>query len=199
VFKLIRVLGILALGTGTALIATAQPGTPETVLSPTVAAVAKLADNLDRADVSLQAKRMVEELDACEMSRVFGMRRPRRGGVGIGTAVKAGHRDSIEDLVRDWSGAKPPTKEELKTHQKDLLRVARVTRAMAELAPHRKNIYIPMNNAKMDERWKQVCADFKTTTRDMQTAVEKAEPAETRQVAIRLQRTCDACHQLVGR
>jgi hypothetical protein len=197
-FTLARFLGMFALGLGMALAASAQPGTPERDLSPTVAAVQKLADSLDRADVTVQAKKIVDEFDGCEVSRVFTLKRPRRGGVGIGSAVKAGHKNSIEDLVRDWSGPKPPTKDELRTHQKDLLRVARVLQVMAELAPFRRDIYVPKNNEKIAEDWRQVSAEFKTVTRSLRDAIEKAEPAKTRQVAIRLQRTCSTCHKLVG-
>ncbi len=87
----IRVLGIVLLGSGATLVANAQQETKDKDLSPTVAAVLKLAHCLDRPDVAVEAKRMVQELDACEMSRVFSVKRPRRGGVGIGSAVKAGH------------------------------------------------------------------------------------------------------------
>ena len=65
-------------------------------------------ETLDRHGLGRRAKKIVDELDACEVSRVFTLKRPRRGGVGIGSAVKAGHKDSIEDLVRDWSGPRPP-------------------------------------------------------------------------------------------
>lgn len=198
-FTLARALGILLLGTVAALTATAQPGTPERTLRPTPAAVLKLSNCLDRADVAVEAKRMVDELDACEMSQVFTLKRQRRGGLGIGSAVKAGHKDSIEELVQDWAGPKPPTREELQTHQKDLLQAVRVMQAMAELAPYRSHIYLPRNNEKMAEEWRQVSAEFKTTSRALHDAIEKADPARTRQVAVQLQRTCYACHKLAGR
>jgi hypothetical protein len=119
--------------------------------------------------------------------------------MGIGSAVRAGHRDSIEALVQDWSGSKPPTREELQLHQHDLLQTARVIRAMAELAPHRRSIYVPANNERMGEKWQQVCGEFKTVTRDLQLAVADINEARTRQAAIKLQKTCNACHQIVGR
>jgi hypothetical protein len=195
-----RFLGILTLGLGVALVASAQPGTPGSNLSPTIAAVKKLADSVDRPDVARQAKKLVDELDACEVSRVFVLTRPRRGGgLGIGSAVKAGHKDSIEDLVRDWSGPRPPTKEELQTHQDDLLRVARVVQAMAELAPFRRDIYVPANNEKMAAGWRQVSAEFKTVSRALREAIEKSDQAETRRAAVQLQQTCNNCHKLVGR
>jgi hypothetical protein len=190
---------IVALGLGLTVVASAQQGTPQRNLSPTVAAVQSLADSLNSGDVTSRAKKIVEEFDACEVSRVFSRTRTHRGGVGIGSAVKAGHKDSIDDLVRDWSGSRPPTKEELETHQKDLLRVARVLQVMAEVAPFRRTIYVPENDKNAAEQWRQVCTEFKTVSRDLHWAIERAEPAETRKVAGRLQQTCNACHKLVGR
>jgi hypothetical protein len=193
-----RFVTIVALGLGAALAAAAQSGAPGGNLSPTVTAVRNLADTLERPDVSLRAKKIVEEYDGCEISQVFTLRRPRRGGLGIGSAVKAGHKDSIDELVRDWSGPRPPTKDELETHQKDLLQVARVLQAMAELAPFRAQIYVPRNNEQMAASWRQVSVEFKVVTRALRDAIAKTDPVETRSVAVRLQRTCSACHKLIG-
>jgi hypothetical protein len=195
-----RVLGLITFGLGVGLVAHAQPGTPERKINPTVAEVLKLADCLERPDVSVRAKKIVDDPDnACDISLVFRRTRPRGGGVGIGSAVKAGHQNSIDDLIRDWSGRRPPTKDELHTHQKDLLQVARVLQAMAELAPFRVHIYVPRNDQQKAAEWQKVSADFKAITRALREAIDQRDPAETRNVAIRLQRTCDACHQLAGR
>jgi hypothetical protein len=166
--------------------------------SPAVAAVLKLANNVDEPDVADKAKKIVDEIDPCGISRVFTIRRPR-GGVGIGSAVKAGHRDSIEDLVQDWAGSRPPTLQELQTHQKDLLQVTRVLQAMAELAPHRWPNYVPQKEKGHIEEWRKVSAEFKAVTRDLREAVTATEPAETRKAAVRLNQTCAACHKVAGR
>jgi hypothetical protein len=190
---------IVVCALGVALAAAAHEEAPRRAVSPTVAAVLALADTLDKGDVPQRAKRIVEELDPCQTSRVFARTRPNRGGAGIGTAVQAGHGDSIEELVRDWSGHRPPTKEELTMHHRDLLRVAHVVQAMAELAPFRRSIYVPENDKAMNERWTEVCAQFKAVGRAMGDAIDRGEPAETRKVAIRLQQTCNACHEIARR
>jgi hypothetical protein len=69
---------------------------------------------------------------------------------------------------------------------------------MAELAPHRLPNYVPPNEEKKAEEWRKVSAEFKAVTRDLRDAVEKTEPARTRQAAVRLQQTCAACHKLAG-
>jgi hypothetical protein len=132
---------ILVLGLGVGLFASAQPEAPTEETRPAVTAILKLAANLDRGDTSREARKIVAVHDSCDLSSVFSMK--RRGGVGIGSAVKAGHKDSIEHLVRNWSGAQPPTREEVETHRQDLLQVAQVLQAMAELAPYRMPRYPP--------------------------------------------------------
>jgi hypothetical protein len=196
-FTSARVLGLLVFVLGVGLVAAGQTGKP-VEHSPAVAAVLKLADNLEAPDVAIQAKKIVTEINPCGVSRVFTVRRPPRGGVGIGSAVQAGHKDSIDDLVRDWAGARPPTLKELQTHRKDLLQVSRVLQAMAELAPHRVSEYVPQKDEKRAGEWRKVSAEFKAATRELRDAVEKTKPDETRKAAVRLKQTCVACHMLVG-
>ena len=164
-------------------------------LNPTVAAVVRLSNELDRPNLSLHAKHLVDTLEICDVPLVF--RQKKRGGPGIGSAVEAGHKDSINELVADWSGARPPTRLELERHQKDLLQVARILQAMAELAPHRVHIYVPKGNEAKARDWLRIAADFKTVTREFHQAIEDADPAQTRKVAVNLQKTCTACHNLV--
>jgi hypothetical protein len=196
-FTSTRFLAILVLGLGLGLVASAQPPTPERPVTPEVAAVLKLADNLEQKDVSLQAKRIVEEADPCEISRVFAKR--DRGGAGIGSAARAGHQDGISYLVQDWSGPQPPTREELQTHRKDLLQVARVTQAMAEVAPFRQRYVAGITSGRPEKvaaEWPRVTAEFKTRAREFREAVETSEPGEVRKAAVNLQCTCEACHNL---
>src|SRR5262245_12865082 len=104
-FSPTRFLVVGMLGLSLAFVASAQPGT-EPEYNPAVAQIIKLAGLLDQRDVSIRAKNIVKEFDSCDISTVF---RPRKaGGAGIGSAVHAGHKDSIEFLVRDWSTNKPP-------------------------------------------------------------------------------------------
>jgi hypothetical protein len=189
-----RILGIVALGLGLVLVAAAQPAPKPP--RPAVAAILKLADDLEAKDVPLRARKIVEEHDSCSISQVFTL--GQRGGAGVGSAVKAGHKNSLEDLVRNWSGNRPPTREELDTHQKDLLRAARVLQTMAELAPFRlPHIGIPVNE-KRTEEWRKVSAEFKEVTRDLRDSIERTDPTEARKAAVRLQQTCNACHKVAG-
>lgn len=192
----VRFLGTLVCGLGITLFALAQA--PPGKHRPAVAAIVKLSDQLDKPDVAALAKKIVTTHDSCEISHVFQI--GKRGGAGIGSAAKAGHHDSIAHLVNDWAGAKPPTRLELETHQDDLLRVARVLQAMAELAPFRGDL-LPMSaksKEQVAEEWRKVTAEFKTVTRELRDAIDAIDPSATRKAAVRLQKTCTACHLVVG-
>lgn len=190
-----RFLGAVALGLGLALAAAAQQG-PQTERYPGVAAILKLADNLDAKDVAAQAQKIVKEFDSCDISQVFTL--SKRGGAGIGSAATDGFRDSIDDLVRKWAGARPPTEKQLKAHKTDLLKAARVLQAMAELAPYRMPLLIPKSNEKKLEQSREVVKDFRAVTRQLRDAIDKTDAVETRKAAVRLDKTCNACHILVG-
>jgi hypothetical protein len=198
-----RLAGVFVLGFAVALLATAQPPAQKPPAQkqefrPAIAAILNLADNLDASDVAEHAKKIVTTHDSCDISQIFTPRRNNRGGPGIGSAVKAGHLDAISALVADWSGAKPPTHKELEAHQTDLLKVARVLQAMAELAPYRGPLVLPQGNKKKAEEWQAVSAQFKVVTRELRDAIQKSDATQTRKVAVRLQQTCTACHAVAG-
>jgi len=194
-FTAARFLGSVVFALGLAFLAAAQPAAQQKPRRA-VDAILELSDNLDRPDVSMRAKKIVDEFDSCDISTVFTKRRPGKGA-GIGSAVQAGHKDSIDDLVRDWAGPRPPTRAELKAHRKDLLRVARILQTMAELAPYRMPSFVPQVKQKGEE-WRKVTTEFKEVTRALRDTIEKRDPVEVRKTTIRLQQTCTACHKVVG-
>ena len=185
----------VAVGLGAMLFAVAQAQPPGRKV-PVVMEIIKLADTLEQGNVSARGKKIIDTFDACDMPMIFRVK--ERGGAGIGSAAQAGHKNSIDDLVRDWAGAKPPTQKELDTHRMDLVRTARVLQTLAEMAPHRVDIYIPKNDEQRKEQWFKVAADFKVVTGEFRAALEQADLARTHNSAVKLQKTCTACHQVVG-
>jgi hypothetical protein len=188
-----RSLAALGLGLAAALVAGAQPTVRKI---PVVIEIVKLADTLEQGNVSARGKKIIDTFDACDMPMIFRLK--ERGGAGIGSAAQAGHKNSIDDLVRDWAGRKPPTQKELDAHRMDLVRTARVLQTLAEMAPHRVDIYIPKNDEKRKEQWFKVAADFKVVTGEFREALEQADVTRTRNIAVKLHKTCMACHQVVG-
>jgi hypothetical protein len=190
-----QLLGTLALGLGLALPATVLPAPPAKQVTA-VMAILDLADDLDGSAVAVRAKHIVDKYHSCDISTVFILK--KNGGAGIGSATQAGHADSIKSLVTHWSGAKPPTKQELESHQRDLLKVARVLKVMAELAPFRLALIVPKSDHKRSETAQTVAKDFKAVTSELHHAIERTDPVSTLKAAIRLNQTCIACHQVVG-
>jgi squalene-hopene/tetraprenyl-beta-curcumene cyclase len=164
--------------------------------NPAVAAILELADTLERPDVAFRAKGIVDFFDSCDISAVF---QPKEyGGAGVGSAGRPGERSSIQRLVSNWAASKPPSKDELETHRQDLLKVARVLQAMAELAPHRMQPSWPQKQPARAEGWRKVSADFKVVTRAFRDSIDRGEPGEVRRATVNLQRTCVACHEVAG-
>ena len=188
----IRVLGFFALGLLLFFVGSAQTAPQKQVRA--VQAIINLSDHLGTAEFHSRAKQIVDELDSCDISRIFGTK--KSGGAGIGSAVKAGHGDSIQHIVMDWSGSKAPRAGELREHRKDLLKMARTLQVMAELAPMRMSQIVSMNNEKRVAAMNKVNADFKLVTAQLRDAIEKADPLETRKAAIFLNQTCMNCHDV---
>src|SRR5262245_3265498 len=155
--------------------------------------IVALSDNLNDPDVAIMARNIVSDHDSEDISSVFAMRE-QRGGLGIGSLVKAGHRDSIERLILDYA-RKAPSKEELDTYQTDLDRTARVLQAMSELAPHR-NPYIG-KDTRQNLEWQRVAADVKFKTAEFREAIKCKEPERVRKAAQNLNHTCCDCHSLL--
>jgi hypothetical protein len=151
--------------------------------------IVRLAYNLDAPDAAQKAQKIVKDHDSCDISSVFKMG-PR--GLGIGELKNAGHRDSVEMLIRDYIRKAPP-QAELEKYQPDLVRTARVLQAMAELAPYRGPLVTSEKNL---PQWAKVSAEFKVTTKGFRDAVESKDPERVRKAAIALNGTCCSCHEL---
>jgi hypothetical protein len=185
----IRLLSALSLPLlGLAALAAAQDVTksPEKLAQEDIV---RLGYNLDGKDVAERAQKIVKDHDSCDISSVFKMG-PR--GLGIGELTKAGHRNSVERLVQDYTRKAPP-QAELEKYQPDLIRTARVLQAMAELAPYRGPLVTSEKNL---PQWAKVSAEFKVTTKGFRDAVESRDPERVRKAAIALNGTCCSCHEL---
>jgi hypothetical protein len=156
-------------------------------------AILELSQNLDAKDVSERAALIVKDHASEDISSVF--RRKNAGGLGIGQAVEAGHQDSIERLVMDFSRKKNTTEAELERYQTEYLRVAKVLQTMAQLAPHRATERV-RKDAKLYKEWLDVAAEFKEGTAGFRTAVEEKDPKKVRLAAGKMLDTCCHCHGL---
>jgi len=188
-FTLVAVLSTAVLFAGMA------PGGEEPELQfkerAAVAAIVELSYRLDAPDVSDRAKLIVREHESESISSIFSP--TKRGGFGAGKLLGDNPNPSIQQLVMRWR-SRPPTKEHLEANRADALQVARVIRAMSELAPHRK----PRNpNPSNVKQWSEVAVEFKAAAIDFHQAVKGDEPETVKLAAKRLHVTCCHCHTLV--
>jgi hypothetical protein len=187
---LLRSLFLTALFLGLGSLAPAGEESPERAAQRDILA---LADNLDHPDAAIMAQNIVTTHDSCSISSVFAVR--ERGGLGIGSLAKVHQRNSVERLVNDYA-RKPPSREELETHQADLDRTARTILAMSELAPHR-NPYADKPDSKQSREWQRVAAEFKVKATEFRAAVNCKEPERVKKAANNLTHTCCDCHSLL--
>ena len=185
------VVGVIGLGLAYPVLRADPPAVePKTPRQKAQAAIVKLSENLNAPDVATQAEKIVRENDSCDISSIFKLR--ERGGLGIGKAVEAGHRDGIEMVVADLAKKKTTTEGQLETYQDDYVRVAKILQAMAELAPYRGEQLVGSSAVK----WGVVSATFKEQTAAFRQALEEKDPKKVRSTAVKLRQTCCDCHEL---
>src|SRR5262249_31351355 len=123
-------------------------------------AVKKLAGNLDAKDVEKQAADIAKKHDIEYVMHQF---KPRnKGGLGIGEQPIPGMKDSIELAIIDFSGKKAPNAETIKQNQADLIKMAQITQAIAEINQHNK---VPPGKANPG-KWKTYNNDMKAGAKD---------------------------------
>jgi len=155
-------------------------------------AIIELSENLDAPDLPERAARIVGEHESENISSVFV--NTRRGGMGAGPlGMNPPYGDSVELFVRRLV-ARPLTAAEVDKNKAEMLKIARVIRAMSELAPYR----VPVNaKPAVKKEWAQVAAEFHDTATGLHDAVEKSDPAAIRAAARKLNNTCCHCHSLL--
>ena len=199
-----RLLGVLLLLAVCSLLARADDDEDEQNLKKAIAAarvaVLRFADGQGEdptkpLDVPKEAAALAKHHKIEATMKLF---KPKsRGGIGIGELVNAGHKDSIELLIRDYT-IKPPKKGEVALYADDLIKVGRISLAIAEMTPH----YIPLTPSSAEgrrrivTRWKKSSGEMKKASADL---IEAANAKDEKAVAIaakNLHNSCAECHSL---
>ncbi len=155
------------------------------------AAIIELSQYLDAPDAKARAQKIVREHAAEDISSTF--MGTRFGGLGAGSLAVNPNSDGIDRLVRQWQ-FKGPTPAEIARNQPEMIRIAKIIRAMSELAPYR----VPKTaRPQVAREWAEVAAQFHETALGLHTAVEKGESNTIRDAAKTLNQTCCHCHSLL--
>ena len=152
-------------------------------------AVKKLAGNLDAKNVEQQAAAIAK---ANDIEHVMHQFKPRnKGGMGIGAAPIPGMKDSIELAIIDFSGKKAPDAATIKQNQADLIKMAEITQAIAEINQHYK---APPGKA-APQKWKTYTNDMKAGAKDLTDAAKAGDAMKFKAAANKLNASCTGCHE----
>jgi hypothetical protein len=185
----VPVLGLVVVTTRTSADSPAED--PNKAAKAAQAAIISLSQNLDAPDVKERAEKIVREHASENISSTF--MRTSHGGLGAGRLAINPNSDGIDRLVRQWQ-YKGPTTEEISRNRSEMIRIAKIVRAMSELAPYR----VPKNaRPQVAREWAEVAAEFHETALGLHKAVEKGESTLIRDAAKKLNNTCCHCHGLL--
>ena len=117
-----------------------------------------------------------------------------KGGVGIGTLKGAGHKDSIELLIRDYA-IKPPTKAEVTKYADDIVKAAQITNVIAGMTPY----WAPTKDGGMGKtkaKWLELTEDMKKNSADLVKAAKAMDEKAVDSVSKKLNNSCAECHKI---
>jgi hypothetical protein len=115
-----------------------------------------------------------------------------KGGLGIARVTAAGHKDSIELLLRDYV-IRPPTRDEVVKYDQDLLQVGRIILVMSAFVPQ----YAPKTDIGPNTaaEWRKYADEMKKGSREFLDAVEAKDERKLASAARRLNEACATCHK----
>jgi hypothetical protein len=161
---------------------------PKKVKAAQEAILELLESNNLRADAEVLAKK--HDLDAV-MVAVF---KPRaKGGLGVGKpgTITPDHID----LKLNKMGKDLLTREELAREAPDLIKMAEVVKATAEVAAFQCPVKVKMGD-KDPETWKAYCADMARFAGELSAALKEGDRQTVKAKARKLYATCTGCHSV---
>lgn len=145
-------------------------------------------------DKVLAAKAEAIRKKGVELSALMkAYKRKEKGGIGYGKKPddKSGIEAKIIELAR---GNKGPSAETLRKEKKDLIKLAQLNLAMAEIArPHFRRPYKTVTR----EVWNRAIDDQKQAAKDLIEAVKKEDGKAVARAAKELLNSCYECHVTV--
>jgi hypothetical protein len=165
------------------------------------AAGAEITKHLDKAGTSEFEALAPKIAMQHKIEATMKLMKPKsKGGISIGKLVSAGHKDSIELLIRDyaigeWAGAKGPTKKEVTDCNADLVKAAQVTAIIAQMTP----TWTPgkaQPGGKTPEKWKSLTEDMKKYSVEFLKAAKDKDEKKVGEVAKKLNNSCAECHKI---
>ena len=162
-------------------------------------AVLKLAGDLGKeADVKKEAAEVAAKHDIEYVMNQFKPRTDdpmKAGGIGVGPKGSDIKPDAIElKLIALGNPKKLMPKADLASQKADLLKMAEITSAIAEITPN----YAPKKDepGKAIKDWLKFSEDMKKQSKDLVGAVKSGDPKMVQKASLTLNSSCNACHTM---
>jgi hypothetical protein len=141
----------------------------------------------DKVLVDMAAAAKAKGVTLDQLMEVYKLH--QKGGLGVG--AKPAPNSGIEAKIHELQRGKGPTPAALNKEAADLIRLANVNIAMAEMA--RPHFPKPMNG-KNKKDWDRYLDEQKQASRDLIAAVKAGKGADVARAARSLQNACVECH-----
>jgi cytochrome c556 len=151
------------------------------------AMVVQLMTTMEKGgDTKKQLEEMTKKYD--QLKPLMYVFKPRaKGGLGVGPEGKAdGIELKISALGKPRGGLSPA---QIRAQAADLLKIAAVSKAMADVADH-----YPSYGKKDVAAWKDLNNDMRKGADELIAAVKSGDPAKLKTAANNLNASCSSCH-----
>ena len=157
------------------------------------AAVTKHLDKAGTPAFDSEAAKLAKEH---KIEATMKLMKPKsKGGISIGKLVGAGHKDSIELLIRDYCTNKPPTKREVTDCNEDLVKAAQVTAIIAQMTPSWKPAK-DQPGGKTKAKWMELSDEMKKYSGELIKAAKAKDEKAVVDVSKKLNNSCAECHKI---
>jgi hypothetical protein len=142
-----------------------------------------LADMLKRGNnIGKQAAALKKKYE--DLAKIMDSYKPGNKG-GIGYGKKEGIEQKLNAMAKEALAAGA-----LKKEKDDLLKMAYINLAIAEVASH----YAPEKDPKGTKQWKKYTSDQKKAAEELIKAINAGNPAKVKAAANDINSACDGCH-----
>jgi hypothetical protein len=178
----------LALGIGLLTAASSQSADDEDLKATKDAQVAilKLMDATSKGGNAKAELEAIKKQFPDELKPLMNIFKPRfKGGLGVGPPGKS---DGIEmKIISLGDRRKRLSKADVDKQRDDLLKIAEVSKALAEIA----DMYPPKKDV---DKWKKLDEDMRKGADELIAAVKQGDPKAVKTAAANLNASCTDCH-----
>src|SRR4051794_35393023 len=160
--------------------------------SPAIEPVAKMADLIDKGDMTGAKKTAADVADKYSLGDAMNVFKPRaKGGIGVGKEGQY-NPDGIELQIQQKLAKKTQSKGDLDKSAADVERMADIAAGIAEVT----DLFTPKKKVgdKDPKDWKDYTKDMREASAELKKAAKDKDPDAIKKAAQRLNSSCNNCH-----